>query len=83
MNIGTTNNYVCFARGAGYVSLGVNTGCGVEVGHESWIWIRPSVRQYPNAGSSLIVCAGAVIVKDAPEHQSVMGVNTGLQSERL
>ena len=80
MNIGTTTNHVYFVRDAGHQGSGVFIGCGFEAGYEFLICLGPSVRQYPNIGSTSIVGAGSAILKDAPEHRTAMFVVAGVQT---
>lgn len=74
VNSGATVDHDCILGDAVHVSPGANLGGGVEVGCLSWIGIGGCVRQYLKIGSRVMVGGGAVVVKDVPDHQTVVGV---------
>jgi sugar O-acyltransferase (sialic acid O-acetyltransferase NeuD family) len=74
LNSGATIDHDCILGEGVHVSPGANLGGGVEIGCRSWIGVGSCVRQYLKIGSGVIVGGGAVVVKDVPDHQTVVGV---------
>ena len=82
VNTGSTIDHDCVLEHAVHVCPGANLAGGVEVGSESWVGIGSCVRQYVKIGSGVTVGAGAAVVKDVPDHQTVVGNPARPQSVR-
>ncbi|MDA7870373.1 acetyltransferase, partial [Akkermansiaceae bacterium] len=74
VNTAATIDHDCILNHAVHVSPGANLGGGVEVGSESWVGIGSCVRQYLKIGSGVTVGAGAAVVKDVPDNETVFGI---------
>ena len=81
VNTASTIDHDCILNHAVHVSAGANLGGGVEVGSESWVGIRSCVRQYLKIGSGVTVGAGAAVVKDVPDNETVVGIPARSQSK--
>jgi sugar O-acyltransferase (sialic acid O-acetyltransferase NeuD family) len=56
-----------------HICPGVNVAGGVVIGQESWIGIGSCVKQLLQIGNSVVVGAGSVVVKNIPDHVTVIG----------
>lgn len=74
INTGSSIDHDCIVGHAVHVSPGANIGGGVEIDDKTWIGIGACVRPSCKIGSDVIVGAGAAVVKDIPDHQTVVGV---------
>ena len=82
VNTGSTIDHDCVLEHAVHVCPGANLAGGVEVGSESWVGIGACVRQYLKIGSGVKIGAGAAVVKDVSDHQTVVGIPARPQSGR-
>ncbi len=56
-----------------HISPNASLAGGVEVGENSWVGIGSQVKQLVVIGSDAVVGAGATVVKDIPDFQTVVG----------
>lgn len=80
VNTASTIDHDCILDHAVHVSPAANLAGGVEVGSESWVGIGSCVRQYLKIGSGVTVGAGAAVVKDVPDNETVVGIPARAQS---
>ena len=82
VNTSSSIDHDCVLEHAVHVCPGANLAGGVEVGSESWVGIGSSVRQYLRIGSAVTVGAGAAVIKDVTDNQTVVGIPARSQSVR-
>jgi sugar O-acyltransferase (sialic acid O-acetyltransferase NeuD family) len=81
VNTGATIDHDCILQDAVHVSPGANLGGGVGLGSYSWVGIGACVKQGIKIGSDVMVGAGAAVVKEVPDHQTVLGLPARPQSD--
>jgi sugar O-acyltransferase (sialic acid O-acetyltransferase NeuD family) len=74
LNTACTIDHDCSISEAVHVSPGVHLAGGVKIGACTWIGIGAAVKQLITVGSYAIVGAGAVVVKDVLERNTVVGI---------
>lgn len=74
INTGSSVDHDCVLSAGVHVCPGARLAGDVHVGAQSWIGIGAVVRQGIKIGSNVTVGAGAVVVKDIPDDQTVVGV---------
>lgn len=79
LNTGCSIDHDCILRDYVHVSPGARLAGNVEVGCMSWIGIGACVRQSIRIGSCVIVGAGAAVVSDVANSQTVVGVPAKLR----
>jgi len=76
VNTAATVDHDCFLAAGVHVCPGAHLAGGVKVGECSWIGIGSAVNQYLTIGADVTVGAGAAVVRDIPDCQTVAGVPT-------
>ena len=74
VNNASSIDHDCILEDGVHVSPGVNIGGGVRIGKCSWLGLGSNVLNSINIGRSVIVGAGAVVVKDTRDSLTVTGV---------
>jgi sugar O-acyltransferase (sialic acid O-acetyltransferase NeuD family) len=74
LNTACTIDHDCSISEAVHVSPGAHLAGGVKIGACTWIGIGAAVKQLITVGSYAIVGAGAVVVKDVLERNTVVGI---------
>lgn len=74
VNTGATVGHDCILEEAVHVAPGANVAGGVRVGRHSWIGVGSAVRQGITIGADVTVGAGAAVVSDIEDGQTVVGV---------
>lgn len=74
LNTGCSIDHDCVLADAVHISPGACLAGGVQVGMCAWIGMGAVVRQLLSVGAYSVVGAGAAVVKDVPEHTTVIGV---------
>ncbi|QCU89570.1 acetyltransferase [Thiomicrorhabdus sediminis] len=74
VNTAATIDHDCVISDGVHLSPGVHLAGAAQVGMHSWIGIGASVRHDVRLGDSVIVGAGAAVVKDIQDEQTVVGV---------
>lgn len=74
INTGASIDHDCVLADGVHVSPGAHLAGGVKIGEYSWVGIGSSINQQIQVGSHTIIGAGAAVIKDIPEHSTVVGV---------
>lgn len=74
INTSCSIDHDCVLGEGVHVSPGANVAGGVEVGDLSWLGIGSVVKHGLKIGNSVIVGAGAVVVKNVPDKHVVKGI---------
>lgn len=74
LNTGCSVDHDCFLADAVHISPGARLAGGSKIGTGTWVGIGAVVRQLISVGAYAVVGAGAVVVKDVPDHATVVGV---------
>jgi sugar O-acyltransferase (sialic acid O-acetyltransferase NeuD family) len=74
INHGAIVDHDCQVGPYSHISPGAILGGGVEVGRGCFIGARATILPSVKVGHHVIVGAGAVITRDVPDHQTVVGV---------
>ena len=74
INTGSTIDHDCVLGEGVHVSPGVNLAGGVIVGEKSWLGIGACVRHLISIGQNVVVGAGAAVVSDIDNAETVVGV---------
>lgn len=74
LNTGCSVDHDCFLADAVHISPGARLAGGSRIGTCTWVGIGAVVRQLISVGAYAVVGAGAVVVKDVPDHVTVVGV---------
>lgn len=84
VNTAATVDHDCALAAGVHVAPGAHVGGGVRVGTKTWIGIGSCVREYICIGEHVTIAAGAAVVSDVPDEQTVAGVPAGIipRSER-
>ena len=73
INTASTIDHDCHLADGVHVSPGCNLAGGVTVGEGTWLGIGSQVKQLISIGSGVMVGAGATVVSDVPDLQTVVG----------
>ncbi len=73
INTASSIDHDCVLSDGVHVSPGVCLAGSVEVGELAWLGIGSVVKQCVKIGKNAVVGAGAVVIKDIPNHVTVMG----------
>lgn len=74
INIGTTICHDCLIRNNVVISPNVNIAGNVIIGDDTFIGIGATVKQGIHIGSNVIIGAGAVVIDDIKDGETVVGV---------
>lgn len=74
INTGATVDHDCKLGVAVHICPGANIAGGVEIGPTSWIGIGAAVKQLVHIGCDVTVGAGAVVVSNIADKETVVGV---------
>lgn len=73
INTSATVDHDCVLADGVHISPGVHLAGGICVGEQSWIGIGAQVKQLIRIGNKVIVGAGATVIRDIPDFQTVVG----------
>jgi sugar O-acyltransferase (sialic acid O-acetyltransferase NeuD family) len=73
INTGAIIEHDCVIGDAAHISPGAILLGGVHVGNESWVGARAVVRTGISIGADCMVGMGAVVVREVPDHVTVVG----------
>lgn len=73
INTAATIDHDCVLSKGVHISPGVNLAGGVEVGEYSWVGIGCQVKQLVSIGCNVTVGAGATVIKNVTNNQTVVG----------
>lgn len=74
VNTAATVDHDCILGNGVHIAPGAHLAGGVQVGPESWIGVGACVREYIVIGRQVTVAAGAAVIDDVPDRQTVAGV---------
>lgn len=74
VNTAATIDHDCVVADGVHLSPGANLAGGVKVGTLSWIGIGASVKQLVSIGNNAVVGAGAAVLMNVSDNQTVVGV---------
>lgn len=73
INTSATVDHDCMLADGVHVSPGAHLAGGVFVGEQSWIGIGSQIKQLIRIGNQVVVGAGATVIRDIPDFQTVAG----------
>ncbi|HEY0941102.1 MAG TPA: acetyltransferase [Steroidobacter sp.] len=82
INTGATVDHDCVLAEGVHVCPGAHLAGNVHVGARSWFGIGAVARQGIRIGADAVVGAGAVVVRDVPDHAVVMGNPARARAQR-
>ncbi|MFB2674383.1 acetyltransferase [Shewanella xiamenensis] len=74
INTAATVDHDCVIADGSHVSPGAHLAGGVEVAEASWLGIGCQIKQLIKIGSNAVVAAGATVIHDVLNNQTVAGV---------
>ncbi len=66
----------CKLKDGVHISPNATLGGTVSVGRNSWVCLGASIKNAISIGENCIIGAGAVVIRDIPDNQTVVGVPT-------
>lgn len=73
INTNASVDHDCLLAAGVHISPGANLAGGVRVGEQSWIGIGSQIKQMTCIGNQVTVGAGATVIRDVPDFQTVIG----------
>ncbi|WP_432341517.1 acetyltransferase [Shewanella baltica] len=74
INTSATVDHDCLVANGVHISPGVHLAGAVEVGESSWLGIGSNIKQLIRIGRNAVVAAGATVINDVLDNQTVVGV---------
>ncbi|QQK59354.1 acetyltransferase [Shewanella sp. LC6] len=74
INTAATVDHDCVIADGVHISPGAHLAGGVSVGEASWLGIGVNIKQLINIGSNAVVGAGATVINNVLDNQTVAGV---------
>ncbi|ANU37667.1 acetyltransferase [Vibrio scophthalmi] len=74
INTSSTVDHDCIIADGVHISPGGHLAGAVQVGRASWLGIGSNVKQLIKIGSNAVVAAGATVIRDVLDNQTVVGV---------
>jgi len=74
INTAATVDHDCIIADGVHISPGAHLAGGVSVGEASWLCIGVNIKQLINIGENVVVAAGATVINNVLDNQTVVGV---------
>ena len=74
INTSASVDHDCKLEDFVHISPGARLAGTVKIGNRSWIGIGSTICENRTVGADVMVAAGAVVIKDIPDNETVMGV---------
>lgn len=82
LNTGCSVDHDCRVADFVHISPGARLAGNVSIGARSWVGIGAVVREGITIGKDVTIAAGAVVIKDVPNGQTVSGVPAKVMEKR-